>query len=61
MLRRGIENGEIRADIDVDLVGDLLVAPMLVRTLWRPDAELPGPELAEHIVDAVLEGLRPAR
>ncbi|MCX5382793.1 TetR/AcrR family transcriptional regulator [Streptomyces sp. NBC_00083] len=61
VLRRGIASGELRADLDVDLVGDLLVAPMLVRTLWRPDAELPGPEVAEHIVDAVLEGLRPPR
>ncbi|MFJ8307867.1 MULTISPECIES: TetR/AcrR family transcriptional regulator [unclassified Streptomyces] len=61
LLRRGIENGEIRADVDLEMAGDLFVAPMLVRTMMRPGTELPGPELAERIVDAVLEGLRPAR
>ncbi|MFG3283727.1 TetR/AcrR family transcriptional regulator [Streptomyces sp. NPDC048111] len=61
VLRRGIENGELRAGLDLDMAGDLFVAPMLVRTMMRPDTELPGPELAEQIVDAVLEGLRPAR
>ncbi|MFG2720393.1 TetR/AcrR family transcriptional regulator [Streptomyces sp. NPDC048416] len=61
LLRRGIENGEIRAGIDLEMAGDLFVAPMLVRTMMRPGTELPGPDLAERIVDAVLEGLRPAR
>ncbi|MFE9373432.1 TetR/AcrR family transcriptional regulator [Streptomyces sp. NPDC006711] len=61
VLRRGIENGEIRAGIDLEMAGDLFVAPMLVRTMLRPGRELPGPELAERIVDAVLEGLRPER
>jgi hypothetical protein len=31
---------------------------MLVRTVLRPDGDLPE-DLAERIVDAVLEGLRP--
>jgi AcrR family transcriptional regulator len=58
ILRRGQANGELRADIDVDLVNDLVFGPMLVRTLMRPDADLPE-GLAEEIVDKVLEGLRP--
>ncbi|AYG83249.1 putative HTH-type transcriptional regulator [Streptomyces hundungensis] len=61
LLRRGVANGELRAGLDLDMTGDLFVAPMLVRTMMRPDTELPGPELAERIVDAVLEGLRPPR
>ncbi|MFE9400853.1 TetR/AcrR family transcriptional regulator [Streptomyces sp. NPDC006530] len=61
VLRRGVANGELRAGLDLDMAGDLFVAPMLVRTMMRPDTELPGPELAERIVDAVLEGLRPPR
>ncbi|MFE9533889.1 TetR/AcrR family transcriptional regulator [Streptomyces sp. NPDC006691] len=61
VLRRGIATGELRAGLDLDMAGDLFVAPMLVRTMMRPDTELPGPEFAERIVDAVLEGLRPAR
>jgi AcrR family transcriptional regulator len=58
VLRRGQENGEIRADLDVDLLNDLVVGPMLVRTVMRPDAELPE-GLSELMVDTLLEGLRP--
>ena len=58
VLRRGQDNGELRADVDIDLAGDLVFGPMLVRTVMRPDAELPE-DLAEKIVDTMLEGLRP--
>jgi AcrR family transcriptional regulator len=58
VLRRGPLNGEIRADLDIDLVGDLVFGPMLVRTILRPNAELPE-DLAVRIVDTLLEGLRP--
>ncbi|MFF8904057.1 TetR/AcrR family transcriptional regulator [Streptomyces olivaceoviridis] len=60
LLRRAQANGEIRADIDLDLANDMFVGPMLVRSVMRPDAELPE-GLAEQIVDAVLDGLRPVR
>jgi AcrR family transcriptional regulator len=60
VLRRGQEEGELRSDVDVELIGDLFSGPMLLRTVMRPEAELPE-NLAENIVDAVLEGLRPAR
>jgi AcrR family transcriptional regulator len=59
VLRRGIANGEIRADIDFALLGDLFVGPMLVRTVLRPGGT-PEEGSAERIVDAVLEGVRPA-
>lgn len=58
VLRRGQANGELRADVDIDLAGDLVFGPMLVRTVMHPDAELPE-NLAESIVDTMLEGLRP--
>ncbi|TGB05972.1 TetR/AcrR family transcriptional regulator [Streptomyces sp. MZ04] len=58
VLRRGVENGELRADIDVELANDLFVGPMLVRTVLRSDAPL-DEDLAERMVDTVLEGLRP--
>jgi AcrR family transcriptional regulator len=60
VLRRGQENGELRDDVDIDLLNDLFVGPMLVRAVMRPDADLPE-DLAERIVDTALEGLRPAR
>ncbi|MFD7403431.1 TetR/AcrR family transcriptional regulator [Streptomyces sp. NPDC059866] len=58
VLRRGQENGELRTDVDVEVMHDIIVGPMLVRSLLRPDADLPE-GLAEQIVDTVLEGLRP--
>ncbi|MEV8312807.1 TetR/AcrR family transcriptional regulator [Streptomyces sp. NPDC059900] len=58
VLRRGVENGELRADVDIVLVNDLFVGPMLVRTILRSDAPL-HEGLPEQIVDTVLEGLRP--
>ncbi|MEU1038931.1 TetR/AcrR family transcriptional regulator [Streptomyces sp. NPDC005551] len=58
VLRRGQLNGELRDDLDVELVNDIVVGPMLVRSLMRPDADLPD-DLAARIVDAVLAGLRP--
>ncbi|MEV6393812.1 TetR/AcrR family transcriptional regulator [Streptomyces sp. NPDC051907] len=60
VLRRGVESGEIRGDVDIDLLGDLFVGPMLVRTVLRPEGA-PGEGAAERIVDAVLEGVRGRR
>ncbi|WP_338676306.1 TetR/AcrR family transcriptional regulator [Streptomyces sp. SCSIO 30461] len=60
IIRRGIAGGEIRADVDIDLIIDLIVGPMLVRAVMRPDAPLPG-DLAERMVAAVLDGLSPSR
>ncbi|MFE9875244.1 TetR/AcrR family transcriptional regulator [Streptomyces sp. NPDC005784] len=60
VLRRGQENGELRDDVDVELLNDMFVGPMLVRSVMRPDTELPE-GLAEQIVDTLLEGLRPVR
>jgi AcrR family transcriptional regulator len=33
IVRRGIERGELRADLDVDLVGDMLIGPLIARVL----------------------------
>lgn len=60
VLRRGIDSGEIRADVDFELLGDLFVGPMLVRTVLRPEGT-PGEGAAEQIVDAVLQGVRAPR
>lgn len=57
VLRRGVERGELRADLDLDLLAELFVGPLMVRTVlheWAPlDEGLPA-----RIVDAVLDGVR---
>ncbi|MFD0075132.1 TetR/AcrR family transcriptional regulator [Streptomyces sp. NPDC127166] len=57
-VRRGMELGEIRDDLDVEFVNDLFTGPLLLRTVIRPGSTL-EPDLAERVVDAVMEGLRP--
>ncbi|GAQ53680.1 bacterial regulatory proteins, tetR family [Streptomyces acidiscabies] len=58
VLRRGRENGELRTDRDLNLINDLFVGPLLIRSILRPDSDLPE-GLAEDVVDTLLEGLRP--
>jgi AcrR family transcriptional regulator len=55
VLQRGIERGELRPDCDLDLVIDLLVAPLYYRRLV---SGMPlTPEYAAAVVDAVLSGV----
>ncbi|MTE18775.1 TetR family transcriptional regulator [Streptomyces sp. TRM43335] len=58
VLRRGMAAGEIRTDLDVELLGELFVGPMLSRAMLHEWKALP-PGLAEDIVDGVLDGARP--
>ena len=57
-LQRGIDEGLVRADVDLDHAVDLLVGPMAYRNLIRTDPP-PGPELAARVVDDVLVALAP--
>ncbi|MFJ6868063.1 TetR/AcrR family transcriptional regulator [Streptomyces termitum] len=59
VLERGVATGEVRADLDLDLVSDLFVGPLLLRTVLHPDAELP-PDFPAQVVDAILAGVRPS-
>lgn len=55
---RGIANGELRADVDLDVVIDALYGPIWYRILV-PHAPLTS-EWAGHLADYVFDGLRPA-
>ncbi|WP_433269170.1 TetR/AcrR family transcriptional regulator [Micromonospora vinacea] len=58
VLRRGIDEGVLRADIDVEVTMALLTGPMLIQRVlqWNPD--LDEQALPERVVDAVLEGIQ---
>lgn len=58
VLERGVRTGEIRAGLDLELLGDIFAGPMLSRAMMRPGASLED-GLSELIVDTVLEGARP--
>ena len=55
LIERGIARGEIRPDADVEVVADVLVGPIIMRTLitGRPIT----PRLARQIVTLVLDGV----
>jgi AcrR family transcriptional regulator len=57
LVRAAQLRGELRDDIDPDLLGELVVGPMLSRAVLHPDASIEDPNLAATIVDAVLEGI----
>ncbi|MEU1124003.1 TetR/AcrR family transcriptional regulator [Streptomyces sp. NPDC005899] len=57
-VRRAVDAGELRGDLDVELMDDLFLGPMLVRTVHRPDAPLPE-DLAQRVIQTLLEGLAP--
>jgi AcrR family transcriptional regulator len=54
VVARGIERGDLRADIDTRLLLEMLVAPIHGRLLLT--GEPVGDELAERLVDLVLRG-----
>ena len=57
VLRRGVERGELPADLDVELVADLLAGPLFYRRLV---ARRPGDEAyVESLVDVVFTGVAP--
>ena len=58
-LRRGIRRGELRKDIDPDLVLDSLYGPIYMRFLIRHDRLTP--EFVDRLCALVLGGARPRR
>jgi AcrR family transcriptional regulator len=61
VLQDGVDSGELRADLDVDLVATLVAAPMLYLHLMQVGMGAPPEGTSEKLVDAVLDGIRAAR
>ncbi|MFJ9049883.1 TetR/AcrR family transcriptional regulator [Streptomyces bacillaris] len=59
-VRRAVAAGELRDDLDVELIDDLFVGPVLVRTVHRPEAPLPD-DLVDRLMTALLQGMAPRR
>ncbi|MFF1872228.1 TetR/AcrR family transcriptional regulator [Streptomyces sp. CB03911] len=57
IIRRGMAQGELRADLDEDLLAEILLGPILVRTVLWDDSDLSDPRLAETMVDVLLAGV----
>ncbi|MFD7729644.1 TetR/AcrR family transcriptional regulator [Kitasatospora phosalacinea] len=57
IVRRGVAAGELRADLDVELLCEMLIGPILLRTVLWDDAPLEDPDLPRQMVDAALQGI----
>ncbi len=58
-LRRGILRGELRKNVDMDLLLDSLYGPIYMRFLIRHDQLTP--DFVDHLCELVLSGARPSR
>src|SRR5258707_8650570 len=57
-LRRGIRRGELRKDVDMDLLLDSLYGPIYMRFLIRHDKLTP--DFVDHLCELVLDGAHPS-
>ncbi|MCU7825116.1 TetR/AcrR family transcriptional regulator [Kitasatospora sp. DSM 101779] len=57
IVRRGVDEGVLRSDLDVELVCEIVIGPILLRSVLWDEAPLDDPDLAEQMVDAVLNGV----
>jgi hypothetical protein len=53
VLRRGMASGELRSDIDLEVVVAMLYGPMIVQTVYNWNPELDRETLPERLVEAV--------
>ena len=56
VLRRGVESGELRADLDIELTVLMLTAPGLAQNMLNLVPNVPRETFAEALVDAILRG-----
>ncbi|WP_173033540.1 TetR/AcrR family transcriptional regulator [Phytohabitans flavus] len=59
VLRRGVQTGELRADLDVELATLLLTGPVLLQKIFKWNPDIDETDLPERVVDTVLAGLAP--
>lgn len=57
IVQRAVDRGELRADIDPELVFDMVTAPLFYRSVVL--GRLPDEDSLEAMVDVVLDGCRP--
>lgn len=57
VIRRGIATGELRPDLDVELVVAMISGPLTMTMLGSAPAGLDTDTLAEHLIDALFRGI----
>ncbi|WP_214416346.1 TetR/AcrR family transcriptional regulator [Sphaerisporangium fuscum] len=59
IIQRGVDSGELRPDVDVEVAMATLSGTMLFLTKWRDLDDALSPDIAVRITDQMLTGLRP--
>ena len=57
VLRRGMETGELRPDLDVNLVQLMLSGPLVLDNMSPPAGRIDSEQLPERVVDTILSGI----
>lgn len=57
VLRRGVESGELRADLDIEMAIAMLFGPIIAQRLLRPQGETSTGTEIERLVDALWPAL----
>lgn len=57
VLQRGMQTGELKPDLDVELVLLLLNGPLVLESMAPPSSRLNAEQLPERVVDTVLAGI----
>jgi AcrR family transcriptional regulator len=57
VLRRGVAEGQLRADLDIEVAAALFNAPMMVQNMLNWNPALDTAKLPEQILDALLPGM----
>jgi AcrR family transcriptional regulator len=61
ILRRGIERGQIRADIDTDVAIALLLGPMLYRHIFQKEGSAKVPDIGPQVAESFWRAYSKAR
>jgi len=56
VLRRGVANGELRPDLDIELTLLMIQGPSMMQNMLRSTPHIPDEDFPETLVDAVLRG-----
>jgi AcrR family transcriptional regulator len=59
VLVRGVGSGELRSDLDVELVLAMLIGPILVQRVLRWHPDLDADKMPEQVVDLLMAGIAP--
>ena len=57
ILRRGIESGELRPDLDIELTTLMITGPVLLQRWFNWNPNVDDATLPEHIIDALMAGI----